>query len=302
MRGVTVGLDTINYTPAATIRCIETVADQQGSGQQGDRVLTRAGLIATFFSVSVCLSGCGGSGGDLSGTGNSGGGSSTPNASPGGIWKGTETVSGEQVFGVADELGDFWFERADGVLYAGTATTSGTSLSANFDGYVLNGNTFPDGSNYGTGTLSGTIEARTSISAKTQFTTANSNSSTGQLSLTFDTLYNSASSLATISGNFTISTDGTAVTIGSNGTLYSQDSKTGCVLNGTVYIINASYNAYKVVFDLASCTGASVAVNGVQFTGVATLDTSVSPQVVYLWATGASGSAKYALAYTLSRS
>ena len=268
-------------------------------------MLKKSGWILVAFSVSAGLSGCGGKGTNFggTGTGNNGGGSmSTPNASPGGVWKGTESVSGAQVFGVADQLGDFFFERSDGVLYVGTATTSQNSLSASFDGYVLNGNAFSDGSTHGIGTLSGTIKSQASISATTQFTTDNSNTSKGSVSLNFDTLYNTASSLTTISGNFTNGADGAAVTIGSNGTIFSQDAKSGCVLNGTVLIINASYNAYKVVFDLASCKGTSFALNGIQFTGLATLDTSVTPQVVHLAVTGASGNTKYALVYDLKRS
>jgi hypothetical protein len=264
-------------------------------------VLKRSGLIAGILCVSAGLSGCDGGEGDLNGKGNDGG-SSVPNASPGGVWKGTESVSGASVFGVADELGDFYFERSDGVLYVGTATTSGNSVSASFDGFVTSGNTFPDGSTQGTGTLSGTIDPHTSISAKTQFTTAASSTSTGSLSLTFDSLYNSASSLATLSGNFTNSTDAAAVTLSSNGTIFSQDAKSSCVLNGTVYIINASYNAYRVVFEFSSCQGQSAAFNAVQFTGLATLDTGVSPQVVHIAATGASGTTKYALVYNLTRS
>lgn len=267
----------------------------------------RLGLITIVLCVSAGVAGCGGGTNELtgsglgSGTGN-GSGSSTVNASPGGVWKGTESVSGAQVSGIADEVGDFYFERSDGVVYAGTATTSGNSLSATFDGYVLNGNAFPDGTNHGTGTLSGAIKARTSITATTQFRTDGGNSSTGSLSLNFDSLYNSVSSLTTISGNFTNPADGSVVTIDSNGTIFSQNAKSGCVLNGTIYIINANYNAYRVVFQLSSCTGQSFDLNGVQFTGLATLDTSVTPQAVFVGVTGSSGSVKYALAYNLNRS
>jgi len=58
--------------------------------------------------------------------------------------------------------------------------------------------------------------------------------------------------------------------VGSNGGLFSQDSVSGCVLNGTVSVINASYNAYKIQFDYASCTGQAAALNGIQFSGLAT--------------------------------
>ena len=279
---------------------------------QGVRVFTKSELLAVLFCVSAGMSGCDGSGGkgDLtanggsssSGSGSNSGGATTPNASPGGIWKGTESVSGTSVFGVSDEVGDFYFLRSDGVLYIGTATTTADALSGSFDGFVTSGSAFPDGSTHGTGTLSGTIQPRVSITSKFQFATDNAITSTGSLSLTFDSLYDNASSLAAISGNFTSSIDAAVVTIGSNGTIFSQDTTSGCVLNGTVYIINASYDAYRVVFEFSSCQGQAAASNGAQFTGLAALDTSVSPHVVHIAATGASAGKKYAMAFDLTGS
>ncbi|HVW69114.1 MAG TPA: hypothetical protein VHB68_09065 [Steroidobacteraceae bacterium] len=271
--------------------------------------------IVPVIAMTLALAGCGG-GGDIgsssgangsgsNGNGSSGGdsgGSTTTNASPGGIWRGTDSISGLQVIGLVDESGDFNFIRSDGVQYVGSATVSTNTVTASFEGFVPLGDTFTDGSTHGTGNLSGTIQARTSIDLTSQFKTDNGSTSSGTLDLTFDTLYNRASSLATLAGNFTSPSSGVVVTVSSNGTIFSQDASTGCVINGTASIINASYNAYHVEFTYASCTGQAAVLNGVQFAGLATLDNEVSPEQAVIGVTGTSSSAKYAVTLLLNRS
>jgi hypothetical protein len=251
-------------------------------------------MIVAAATTAFVLAGCGG--------GSTVGNNTGPNsASPGGIWRGTESVSGLQVTGLVDESGNFHFLRADGVQYVGTASVSGTSLSASVEGFVPLGFTFPDGSSHGTGTISGTLDTRKSLSANTQFKTDNNNTSTGTLNLTFDTLYNRASSLTTLSGNFTNASNQAVVTVNSNGSLFSQDAASGCVLNGTASIINATYNAYKVQFDYANCIGQASALNGVQFSGLAMLDNSVVPERIVIGVTGQSGNVKYSVVLQLNR-
>jgi hypothetical protein len=244
----------------------------------------------------VLLVGCGG------GDAKVGNNPSPTNATVGGIWRGNESVSGLQVVGVADENGNFNFVRADGVQYVGSATVNGTSLSANVEGIVPLGFVFADGSAHGTGTISGTVQARKSISSSTSFKTDNGNVSNGTLNLTFDTLYNRASSLTTLSGNFKAASNANVVvTVSSNGSLFSQDPVSGCVLNGNASILNASYNAYAVQFDYANCIGSASPLNGVKFTGLATLDNTVSPEQILVGATGSSGNVKYSLVLRLNR-
>lgn len=245
------------------------------------------GMIAA--GTVVLLAGCGGGG---SGLGNSTGAN---NATAGGIWRGSESVSGLGVVGIVNESGNFTFVRADGVQYIGTATISGTSVTANVEGIVPLGFTFADGSHHGTGTISGTIQARQALDASTKFTTDLGNASTGTLNLTFDALYNLASSLNTISGNYTNTANNVVVTVGTNGSIFSQDSTSGCVLNGTVSIINASYNAYNVTFDYASCTGQFSSLNGISFTGMAMLDNTVTPEQIVVAATGTANGTKYSV-------
>jgi hypothetical protein len=188
-----------------------------------------------------------------------------------------------------DEAGDFHFIRSDQTQYVGTAVVSGTSLSANYNGFTEVGSVFSDGSTHGTGTVSGTVDARTSLTATTQFKTDGGTASNGSLSLTFDALYNRPSALSTIAGNFQAS-GSSVVNITSSGALFSQDSNTQCVVNGTITIINATYNVYNVQLTYASCTGQAASLNGLQFTGMATLDNTQSPEQLILGVTATSGS------------
>jgi len=250
----------------------------------------------TAAGVALLLISCGGGGSGI-------GGAPPPgsSASPGGFWRGTDSVSGLQVTGLVDESGNFHFLRGDGVQYVGTAEVNQSSLTANIEGFAPLGFQFSDGSRHGTGSIAATLQPRKTITATTKFQTDSGNASSGTLNLTFDAVYNRASSLATLSGNFANSTNNVVVTVGSNGTLFSQDSVSGCVLNGSVSVINASYNAYRIQFDYANCAGQSSPLNGIQFSGLATLDNTVVPERIIVGATGQSASTKYSVVLYLNR-
>jgi hypothetical protein len=246
--------------------------------------------------VAFLLTSCGGGSATVGGTP-----PPASNGTPGGIWHGNDSVSGLQVTGLVDESGSFHFLRGDGVQYVGTAAVNGDSLTANIEGFVPVGFMFPDGSHHGTGSITASLQARKTINATTKFTTDSGSVSTGTLNLTFDALYNRASSLTTLSGNFTNPSNSVVVSVGSNGTLFSQDPASGCVLNGSASVINASYNLYKVQFDYASCVGQAAALNGVPFTGIATLDNTVLPERIIAGVTGQSGNVTYSVVLQLNR-
>jgi hypothetical protein len=249
----------------------------------------------TAIAASLLLAGCGG------GNSTVGGGPVNQDGTPGGIWRGNESVSGLQVIGLVDESGNFNFVRGDGVQYVGAASVNGGSLTASLEGIVPLGFVFADGSHHGTGTLTATLQARKAINATTKFQTDLGAASTGTLNLTFDALYNRASSLQTLSGNFVSPGNNVVLTVSSNGSLFSQDAASGCVLNGTVSVINAKYNAYQVRFDYANCAGQASALNGVQFTGLATLDNTVVPERIIGGVTGHSGNLTYSVVLQLNR-
>ena len=228
--------------------------------------------IALGVGLFVLLSACGGGGGYHSAM-------TTPiaNASPGGIWNGTDSSTGLTVQGLVTETGRFEFIRSDGAQFIGTVNVSNFSLSGTVTGFTPIGTTFADGSTSGTGTLTGSVAARTSMAVIIAFTTSKGTTTTIGLPLLFDPLYNVTSSLATIAGNYTESGTGTAVSVSASGAVFAQEMTTGCVVNGTVSIIDATYNAYDVSYTYANCTGAYTVLNGVTATGLATLDTALSP-------------------------
>lgn len=235
----------------------------------------------------------------LPGCGGGDGGTLVTTASPGGIWAGTDSATGLQVKGIVDEAGHFHFIRSDLAQFVGTATTNGNSLSANFEGFSQFGTSFDDGSTHGTGTLTGTVTARSALAVTYQFTTDDGSASNGTLNLSYNTLYDLDSSLAAVSGNYTDSRSQATVSVSGSGAITSQDPATLCVVNGQISVINSMYNAYSVTYGFANCTGASAVLNGVQFTGLATLNNS-NPAQLIVAVTGQAGTTELALVLTLT--
>jgi len=234
--------------------------------------------VALVVLFSAALSACGGGG-----SGSSGDPPAQQNASPGGIWTGTDSISGLTVTGIVDESGDFHFVRADGAQYVGTASTSGSEITANFDGYT-------QGGIFGSGTLSGTIIARQSIQASTSFQPNGTPAQNGSLNLTFNALYNIGSSIATIAGSYGDASGDTA-TVYSDGTFFYQSASTGCSGSGTVSTPTPQYNVYEVSVTVQGCTGSDVALNGVRMSGLGTYDNQVSPAQIIVGVSATSGQA-----------
>jgi hypothetical protein len=244
-------------------------------------------------SAAILLTSCGG--------GDGGQTDYVLNASPGGIWTGTDAVTGLDMLGLVDELGDFHFIRADGVQFVGTALTAVNDVVADLEGITAFGRTFPDGSTHGTGTLNGGVQERQSLDGVADFITASGTGTHVLIGFAFDDSYFETSSLAIIAGTYSDAATGTVVTIDSKGRVFAQDATNGCVVNGTVSIIEATYNVYRVQVSYASCQGAAGALNDATLTGLATLQDTLSPQQVIAGVTGGNGSAKYAIAYKLIR-
>jgi hypothetical protein len=248
------------------------------------------------FFVFVTLGACGGGGGSL-----------TPppppvvNASPGGIWNGTDSLSGLSVEGLVTETGEFHFIRSDLAQYIGTVSVSGNAISGNLQGFAEFGTAFPDGSTHGTGTITGTVSERSTLNVSISFKTDAGTSTSTNVPLTFNALYNNTSSLATISGNYTEASTGTVFSVSGNGTVFAQDAADGCVVNGTISIIDTSYNAYDVSYTYSSCVGPVAVLNGVTATGLATLNTTVSPAQAIVAVSGTVGTQSVALVEALNK-
>lgn len=246
--------------------------------------------VCAVLSLATQLAACGGGGGG------GGGGSKVQDAAVGGLWVGLTSISGQgdfQLIGIVAENGRAYFLQEDGVMYWGTVTSSGNQITSTLDGAGVYGLPLWDGSDRGTGSASGTIQARSSIAANAIFTTAFGGRTTSSISLTFDPLYNDDSSLALIAGNYVdaIGRYSGVLNIAGNGDLFLQDPGTGCVVNGRVSIIDASYNAYDAQFSYSGCTGPDAVLNGATFRGLAAYDRDFQ-QVVVL-AEGTVGGAPY---------
>jgi hypothetical protein len=244
----------------------------------------RLNRLLAVLPLTLALTSCGSGGLDLGGT------DTMANASAAGIWVGTDSASGLNLTGIIDAAGAADFIRSDGTQYFGTAQVAGTALNVALDVYTQFGTQFGDGSTFGVGMLEGTISG-SSLSGNVSFTTTDNNTVTSTWSLTFDTLYNTASSLGDISGNYMdTSTDdpvsGAAVTISGTGAMTAQSSSSGCVLNGQISTVDTSNDAYAVSYTLGNCAGSAAVLNGVAFSGLALLNPGASPAQVLVGVRG----------------
>ncbi|HEX9138498.1 MAG TPA: hypothetical protein VF848_01825 [Steroidobacteraceae bacterium] len=248
-------------------------------------------IIIGFGISALGLAGCNGVLGDLGTT-------TTPtktNASPTGIWNGTDSVSNLQLAAIINSSGQAYFYRSDGVIFAGVIQVAGTTLAAAVDGYTVYPlQQFADGSTYGVGTLNGTVTTGGTMTTSLSFTTDGGTAVDDDWSLTYSPLSSDASSLAAITGNYR-DTDaapatltGATLSVSGAGALSAQVAANGCVLNGTATTDDASFDVYQISYTLASCTGEYAVLNGVQFSGLAIVNTSASPTDIVLAVSGKS--------------
>lgn len=205
-----------------------------------------------------------------------------------GVWSGTDSVSGLGVTAIINSGGQAVFIRSDGIQFTGAAQVSAGTLAVTVDGYPDFSSTFSDGSDYGIGTLSGTVTTGASLTGALSFTTNANSSITGNWSLIYEALSNTASSTSAISGNYTDGVTGTTISISTTGGMSGQNGSNSCTLTGSVSTADSTHNVYEVAYSYAGCTGTYAAVNGVQFTGLATLNSNVSPALLIMTATGTS--------------
>jgi hypothetical protein len=223
-------------------------------------------------------------------------------ASATGIWGGTDSMTGLSVAGYIDSAGEAVFIRADGVQFVGATQVSGNTVVAAVVAYANFGSTFSDGSTYGLGTLNGTVATGNTLSLSLSFTTNGGAAESGSWSLTFSSLTNSGSSLNTISANYTDTASGSVISIAGDGVVTGQNPANSCVVNGTVTIINSSYDIYQVSLSYQNCTGSYAVLNGLQLTGLAVVNPNTSPTQLTISVAGASPSGKFGLVLYLQGS
>jgi hypothetical protein len=229
--------------------------------------------------VPLFLAACGGGGSD--------GGAPAPpppaNQSVGGIWEGTDS-DGDTIVGLVTEAGAFHFIDPFGQGYGTASVSNGNQVSANYTYVADLGTTFSDGSTRATCTLTGTVVERQSLAVNSQCTSTTGNASQVSVTLAFNALYNRDASLATIAGNY--NDLGDVLNINGAGVLFEQDASDGCVLNGQVTVVNPAYNAYQVQFTVSNCNANFAELNGTNWSGIGTLDNTVSPEEVIFGVVG----------------
>ena len=218
------------------------------------------------FVVALGLTGCGG--GSSS--------SDTPatetkpvqpaNRSIGGIWQGFGTndrVGGaSQFIGVGTEDGRFRFVdvTTSGQLI-GTASISGSKVSASGKGFAPAGTTWLDGTVATSVTLNGTIAERSDFGGTWRAGTGE----TGSFSFDYDSAYERGSSLSKVADVW-YAQDGygnlvATITIQANGAIYGQDGL-GCMYSGTIGIIDPAYNVYDAEIIVSGCVPRSEKYSG----------------------------------------
>lgn len=220
-----------------------------------------------------------------------------------GVWTGTDSVTGDTVIALINSGGLGTFIRGDGLQFTGPVQVSGSTLVAAVAGYQDFGNTFTDGSTYGIGTLNGSVTTGDSITATLSFTSNGGTAVSGSWSLTFQGVSNNTSSDSTISGNYTDVVTGAVLSITSLGVMSSQNPANSCVLNGSVITNDTAHDLYEVSYTFSSCASTYAVLNGVQFTGLATLNTNVSPAQITMAVIGTSMAGnQYGIVSTLNGS
>jgi hypothetical protein len=217
-----------------------------------------------------------------------------------GLWTGTDSVTGESITGLIASTGQAVFIRNDGAQFDGNVELSGTTVNAAVDGYAnFFGSAFSDGSTSGVGTLTGTVASGSTLTLTLSFTTSAGTALTGSWSLSYSSLSSTASALTTIAANYTDTTSNATVSISDDGAIFSQNPANSCVLNGTVSVINVSNDIYGVQYSYSSCTGSDAVLNGVSFSGLAVLNSNVSPAQIVEGVTGAGSGVSYGIVTSL---
>jgi hypothetical protein len=212
-------------------------------------------------------------------SGGGGGGSSsdsTPDGNPAGIWTGSFTENGDtyDVSGLLYNGEIMAFSTEGGVLYKGSYTVNGNSITAQMNCYQIGGGFFA------TSRLSGTFSEENQFDGTFTTTYIGNGTTNGSLSLIFDEAYNRPSSFGAIAGNWTIE-DGLYTAnaqISDQGQFTATDTD-GCVYNGVISILDPEHNVYGLDVDVTVCAIAG------QFDGYAILhDTNIENDTLIIGA------------------
>jgi ABC-type cobalt transport system substrate-binding protein len=159
-------------------------------------------------------------------------------------------------------------------IYDGSYTVSDNNISGSLRIYESNGNGEP----FATAIFSGTVTEQESMSLSfdTSYINGTIYYTRGTVSLSFNDIYNRKSSLELVEGTWNYTSDDYSITITvqSDGTYWGQDSD-GCVISGSIGLLNTSHNLYDMNTSIESCGETNGSYTGFSFLtdNVATNDT-----------------------------
>lgn len=210
-----------------------------------------------------------------------------------GIWRGSSTENGATVNTsvLVAEDGNFYayeentstgcaavltgFARASGSTVSGTVQAALVSVAENTS--IQTTCVYSDGSTWATGSLSGTVVQGSSMTITPALTTANGTMlSSGSEALSFNAMYNQASAISDLAGNWTGPT-GVVTAVSATGIISAHDPTSGCTVSGQYSVLDTSVNVYSASATYADCQGDASVLNGLTASGLVTLDTSTSP-------------------------
>ncbi|MGH7069861.1 MAG: hypothetical protein ACREFO_07580 [Acetobacteraceae bacterium] len=137
--------------------------------------------------------------------------------------------------------------------------------------------------------LKGKVQQRVSMSVTVAPAAPARSFAPETISLQFDPNYNQPSSLAMFAGHYMDPTSGNSITVTESGSIFWRDPNNDCLANGMVSLIDPRHDLYFVQFSYAACQGVDAELNGVEFRGFGTLDTSQQPTQATIAVTGEAG-------------
>ena len=248
-------------------------------------------LMVSVLALAGWLAGCGSNSG-------------SPAMAPidqviGGYWEGVDD-QGALLTVLASDDGAFHYFSDSGAQGTGTATVNSRSVSIDMMLAAPLGATLSDGSATADCTATGRLFQRFEFDLTLSCTTDMGATLDSTVTLTFNSVFDLDSSLATVAANY--DANGVVLTLMSDGTMFEQDPNTGCVLNGQITPLDPRFNMYDLAFTFASCTGADAKLNGVDFTGLAIYDDTQTPNVLFGGVTGVVDGELTAVAISVPRS
>lgn len=128
------------------------------------------------------------------------------------------------------------------------------------------GASFPDGSTSGEGKVKGTIYVDSWLDMTLNIKTAAGTAAPVFASLSYDPVHRLDASLETIAGTYR--SGSLSLSINAVGTMFGQYAGNGCVLNGTVAVIEGKFNLYELDTLQEGCAGEAAALNGLSGEGL----------------------------------